>query len=393
MTNIKIVIGANFGDEGKGLMTDYFCFQAREREESCIVVCSNGGSQRGHTVTTPYERKHVFKHFGSGGLAEADTYLCKHFIVNPIQFREEYEELTHLNYGIEPKVYVHKDCMWTTPMDMILNQIIEESRGEDRHGSCGMGIWETIVRHREKYIQWNKRVYDLISKRFWLVGIAKHYILYRLNEMAISMVDDVSDEWKEILDSLMEDIIDHYLEDCQFFVDHVQFVDDDTFLKDYQNIVFENGQGLLLDQNIQGYGEHTTPSNTGIQNAANIIKTVFNEDEIDVEACYVTRTYMTRHGAGRFDSECNKSEINSDMFDETNVPNPHQGTLRYGRLDKFGLADRITEDFKSNYNANWKKSLAVTHINEYPFTWNHIPDVFNLYLSDGMTRTSVKIWK
>ena len=55
MKDIKIVIGANFGDEGKGLMTDYF-----SQKPNSIVVCSNGGAQRGHTVTTPDGIRHVF---------------------------------------------------------------------------------------------------------------------------------------------------------------------------------------------------------------------------------------------------------------------------------------------------------------------------------------------
>lgn len=46
MPNVKVVIGSNFGDEGKGLMTDYFCAEAKKRNESCIVVLSNGGAQR-----------------------------------------------------------------------------------------------------------------------------------------------------------------------------------------------------------------------------------------------------------------------------------------------------------------------------------------------------------
>lgn len=47
--DIKIVIGANFGDEGKGLMTDYFVNQV-DFNKKALVICSNGGAQRGHTV-------------------------------------------------------------------------------------------------------------------------------------------------------------------------------------------------------------------------------------------------------------------------------------------------------------------------------------------------------
>ena len=60
--NIKVVVGANFGDEGKGLMTDYFCHRANTRNEDCIVVLHNGGAQRGHTVTIPDRKRHVFHH-------------------------------------------------------------------------------------------------------------------------------------------------------------------------------------------------------------------------------------------------------------------------------------------------------------------------------------------
>ena len=88
MTNIKVVIGANFGDEGKGLITDYFCNQATSQDETCIVVMSNGGAQRGHTVVTPDGTRHVFKHFGSGTIAGADTYCIDDFILNPMTFKK-----------------------------------------------------------------------------------------------------------------------------------------------------------------------------------------------------------------------------------------------------------------------------------------------------------------
>ena len=61
-----------------------------------------------------------------------------------------------------------------------------------------------------------------------------------------------------------------------------------------------------------------TPSNTGIITPIDIIDKVFNTDNCQIEACYITRTYLTRHGAGRFDSECKKEDINSKMVDLTN---------------------------------------------------------------------------
>ena len=91
MKDIKIVIGANYGDEGKGLMTDYFAHKSISSGNKTIVVCSNGGAQRGHTVRTPENYKHVFHHFGSGTLVGAYTYLPNQFIVNPMLFYKEYK--------------------------------------------------------------------------------------------------------------------------------------------------------------------------------------------------------------------------------------------------------------------------------------------------------------
>ena len=102
------VIGANYGDEGKGLITDYLCRQV----ENPLVIRFNGGAQAGHTVESPEGVRHIFSHFGSGTLAGAPTYLSKHFVVNPILFNREYDVL--VEKGIVPKVYVHPDCLVTT---------------------------------------------------------------------------------------------------------------------------------------------------------------------------------------------------------------------------------------------------------------------------------------
>lgn len=83
----RVVIGANFGDEGKGLVTDWLCAQG-----AGVVVRFNGGAQAGHTVETP-EGRHVFHHLGSGTFCNVPTYLSQYFICNPILFLHELERL------------------------------------------------------------------------------------------------------------------------------------------------------------------------------------------------------------------------------------------------------------------------------------------------------------
>lgn len=369
-------------------MTDYFCNQAKSHKENCLVVCSNGGSQRGHTVSTPEGIRHVFHHFGSGSLVGADTYLSKDYILNPIIFREEWFELNKI--GVVPKVFVNRECIFTTPFDMIINQIVEESRGDKRHGSCGMGIWETIVRNektRHVISQYSTLTADKIN--VFLRSIRENYLLDRLKQYDIN---EIPEEWKDIISS--DILIENYIADFMFMISHITF-SDDFILKNYMNIVFENGQGLLLDQNIKGYGEHTTPSNTGLKNPKKIIESVFGENA-NVEVCYVTRTYLTRHGAGRFDTECSVEEINQDIIDYTNIYNPHQGSIRYGKINIGELIQRIYDDFGDSYKENYRLSLATTHLNETHGKYAAVNMILKFskfkyfYESDGMTRESIQ---
>lgn len=403
MKDVKIVIGASFGDEGKGLMTDYFAGDAATRGETTLVVCSNGGAQRGHTVKAKCnatgqdtEVRHVFHHFGSGTYAGADTYLPYFFILNPMLFVKEYFEIEE-EYGGLPQVFVHSECFVSTPFDMILNQMLEEHRGNGRHGSCGMGIWETLVRRGINYGNLMGMTDGEIRK--YLGTDCRQYLWKRLKEKGVK---DYRPEWREIIED--DGLIEHYIEDLRFMQNYCEVADVNIFDR-YDRVIFEGGQGLLLDRCRKEYGNNTTPSNTGIRNPYQLLKEynllknnqlqkVYGTDndsleKISVEVCYVSRTYLTRHGAGRFDEECDKADINPNMVDLTNVPNPHQGTIRYGKLSSKSLLRRIKEDFDSSslpMAFEPRKTLAVTHINEY------ISDIVKEadYISGGETRDSVE---
>jgi adenylosuccinate synthase len=279
--------------------------------------------------------------------------------MNPMTFRREYEELEAM--GFAPKVYAHWNCRWSTPYDMILNQILEDSRGNKRHGSCGMGIWETIVRYNNYYPTCNNtlRTFNeliLQSKFKWLKDLREEYFEKRLQKADLN----VKEEWKNILYS--DALLYHFISDIRFMCNHITWTTSEI-LQSYDTIVFENGQGLLLDQNQTKYGDNTTPSNTGIKNPHEIIENYL--PNANVEVCYVTRTYMTRHGVGNFESECNKAEINSLMEDRTNVPNQYQGSIRYGWLNVNELIERIKADIRFTGKSGYEVSVAVTHINEF----------------------------
>lgn len=395
---VKIVIGSNFGDEGKGLMTEYFCHQAALRGDKTIVVCHNGGAQRGHTVTTPEGKNHVFHHFGSGTLIGSDTYLSEKFILNPMIFKQERDELESL--GCKPIVYVHPGCRVSTPYDMILNQLKEEVRAGGKHGSCGIGIYETICRYRDKANSHSIRTFSNMSK-----NDIREYLQKVRSQMIQTAESYMSTEWNEIVTS--EGLLNNYLDDLCFMVDNIKF-EKENVLGDYGTIVFEGGQGLLLDKNNSEYYPHLTPSNTGVKNPIEILSKMHSLGFFDIEVCYVTRTYITRHGAGRLDYECQKEEINPGIKDLTNVPNPHQGNLRYAKVDPTEIFERVNKDYHALKASDVIKksnsivSLAITHCNEHNELFAYVDEglraktntdlevYFNkVYRSTGKTRNEV----
>ena len=88
--SVKIVIGSNYGDEGKGMATYYF---SNNGNQKCLNVLYNGGCQRGHTVELQDGRRHIFHHFGSGTYANAATYFDADFMVNPIFYNKERKQI------------------------------------------------------------------------------------------------------------------------------------------------------------------------------------------------------------------------------------------------------------------------------------------------------------
>lgn len=347
--DIKVVIGASYGDEGKGFMTNYFC---RNADKPCITVLHNGGSQRGHTVISKDGLRHVFHHLSSGTFSGSDTYFADSFIINPLVFADEYSKLNP-----KTKIYCSIDCMWSTPFDMMLNQIIEDSRGDSRHGSCGYGIWETIVRYKNSDTMPFRDFMFLNagSKTAYLKKIREKYMPERLKSAGIYRIPE---KWQDIIQN--DNLITGFINDCIFFDSSIIYSDTGV-LENYPCVIFEGGQGLLLSQSETN--PHTTPSYTGAENPVRIIKTLNGTNNIEVS--YVTRSYLTRHGAGGFSHECTKAEINPDMTDKTNVPNDYQGAIRYGKINIPELRQRIMNDFtKFSGFENMVLSVAVTHLNE-----------------------------
>jgi adenylosuccinate synthase len=135
--------------------------------------------------------------------------------------------------------------------------------------------------------------------------------------------------------------------------------------------VFEGAQGLLLDQNNKEFFPHVTRSNTGMKNVR-ILCAQAGIDKID--GYYVSRTYLTRHGAGPLPGE----NPAMNFADETNLDHPYQGRLRFAPLDSDALRTRCMVD----YGGDGYK-LVLTHCDQLD-----APCEANFY-THGPTRNDV----
>lgn len=385
MRQFDVVIGANFGDEGKGVFTSFLA----TRNPDAIIVRFNGGSNASHTVTVEDPKmgvmRHAFRHLGSGTFSGNPTFLSEDFIINPLMLFEEMDVVIK-KFGIIPRLIIDPNCVVSTPYDMLINQWLEESRNH-RHGSCGVGINETVTRSQEcplmaKDIHKPKtEVYELIK------DIRDIYFSARLNTLGLTLTNDQ----KELFSN--EQLLENFVEDFMS-LNMISQIPIKHILLSYDHLIFEGAQGLALDQTM-GTFPHVTRSNTGLTNIAKYLQLTCTDD-INISVHYMTRCYLTRHGEGPF----NEAEDFPPIIDETNIPNEWQGTMRFGWLNIDELKQRIEQDLKNVCHIkNVIPSLNVTCLDQLhviPVIKDglmHIiqPKVFHRYLTHAIPNVPTKV--
>jgi adenylosuccinate synthase len=376
---ITVVIGKNFGDEGKGLATDYFTGQIHAAQiPGALVIKHNGGAQAGHTVDRPGQR-FVFHQLSSGSFHNVPTFLSETFLPDLLKLPGEAEDFRKVN-GRAPPILIDRRCRLTTVFDVLLNALTENERGKTRHGSCGMGVNETVIRNRNPEFALSLEEFASFSPReagLFLEKIRTGYVPSRLRELSLKMQD--GDSWCELL--LDSNVACNAADAMKSGLGYISIIRDaKALLRETEHLVFEGAQGLLLDRNNRPYMPYLTPSDTGSKNPFDLLKACeIPCSRYNTEVCYVTRSYVTRHGAGPLPHECDREDISPGIRDETNVENQWQESLRFAQHPRrrefisaieddrkyFGDAQN-REQCKENQEQckGAKVSLMVTHLNE-----------------------------
>jgi adenylosuccinate synthase len=315
MANVLLVAGLGYGDCGKGSIVDYLTYAHKAH----TVVRYNGGAQAGHHVVSPTGTEHTFAQFGSGTFAGARTHLSRFMVVNPGALLNEAVHLAQL--GIPDPfqgLTIDGEALVTTPFHQTINHLREIARADAPHGSCGMGVGETVRDALENPSE-EIRVRHLFDKpmlRFKLKGVVE-----RMRAIAESLTRGY----------LLQDIIDQtdtVLERFDEFTRRLGACVDRDYLSALlhrdMTIIFEGAQGVLLDEEF-GWHPYTTWSDCTFGNAYKLI----GNSDVKLTRIGVTRAYATRHGAGPLVTE----DPTLDLPDTHNGDHPWQGRFRVGHFD------------------------------------------------------------
>lgn len=338
-----IVVGLGFGDEGKGTVVD--ALVRRHDLKTCVRF--NGGAQAAHNVVTDDGRHHTFSQFGSGTFVPGvKTFLSRFMLVNPGAMLNEEAHLRTVGvHDAFDRMFIDGRALITTPYHQIVNRCLEKSRGENRHGSCGMGIGETVADGIERP-QGAVRASDLTN--------SSHEIAEKVESARNSLIARHPKFYNQLLDypiqQAVKRLVDFALQ-CDIRIVDTQRTKE---ILNEDGLIFEGAQGALLDEDF-GFHPHTTWSRTTAANAVALLRESGNETPPFKVG--VTRTFLTRHGDGPFPTE--DPSLAELVKDDHNQTGEFQGVFRVGKIDPKLF------DYAIDMNGG-VDALAITHCDKIP---------------------------
>ena len=376
-TRYASVIGLGFGDCGKG----HFIDALTRRWQAHTVVRFNGGGQAGHNVVVRADggsgtRHHTFSQFGSGTfVAGTGTLLLDPMVVHPTALLAEAGVLGRIGIADAlSRLGIDANCRVTTPYHQAAGRLREQLRGAAAHGTCGVGVGET-VRHALEHPELVLRYGDLPQSS------AAHgkSQMERLQAIRELLLDDISQLCPaDCPDSLIAEL---------------QVLHDETLAGRWLNharalarqcppasaeelhaqlarpgcVLFEGAQGVLLDEGY-GFHPHTTWSSTTTA-AVDRVAARFGI-MTPIQHLGVLRCYMTRHGVGPLPTY--EESLDDRLTEPHNHADGWQGPFRRGHPDAVllryaleaagdlsGLLVGHLDVFKHGMELKWCERYAV----------------------------------
>lgn len=331
MANV-VVIGAQWGDEGKGKITDLLSKSAD------VVVRYQGGVNAGHTVVV---KDQTFKlHLIPSGILypETECIIGSGTVIDPRVLIEELDQLEALNISTA-NLLISETAHITMPYHRLIDQASEDRRGSHRIGTTGRGIGPTYADKSERT---GIRVIDLmdpesLQKQLHWAITYKNVILEKLYDLPPLDPEAVIEEYLGYAERLRPHVIDSSLQIYKAF-------------QERRNILFEGAQGTLLDLD-HGTYPYVTSSNPVAGGAC--VGSGVGPTMID-RVIGVAKAYTTRVGEGPF-----PTELNGEMGDLLCDRGAEFGTTT-GRRRRCGWFDAVIGRYAVRING--LDCLAITKL-------------------------------
>jgi len=280
--SVTIVVGAQWGDEGKGKVVDLLS------PDMDIVVRYQGGANAGHTVV--YDQKQFILHQIPTGILQPDA-ICiigSGVVIDPAGLMHEIELLKKEGIEVSGRLFISHKAHLIMPYHKLLDQIGEEKEGEDKIGTTGRGIGPAYV---DKYSRCGIRIVDLLDRDVLREKLLKN--IQAKNLLLKHIYDEEELEPDKIISEYLEfdRKMDEFITDTSLYINRA--------IKDGKKILLEGAQGTLLDIDFGTYPYVT--SSHPISGGA-CIGVGIGPTKID-KVIGVMKAYTTRVGFGPFPTE------------------------------------------------------------------------------------------
>lgn len=277
---VDILLGLQWGDEGKGKIIDYLAPQYD------IVARFQGGPNAGHTLVINGE-KTVLHTVPSGILQERPVNVIGNgVVIDPVTLKKEIDNLTAKGVDVNQRLFISKKAHFILPTHKILDAASEAAKGHEKIGSTLRGISPTYM---DKTGRNGLRVGDIISSDFKTIYNRikeKHLHLLKIYDFEFSL-EEIEKTWFEAID----------------FIRSLNLIDSEYYLNNElakgKTILAEGAQGTMLDIDFGTY-PFVTSSNTITAGACNGLGIAPQKIK---EVIGIAKAYCTRVGSGPFPTE------------------------------------------------------------------------------------------
>tara|TARA_R110000868_G_scaffold259361_2_gene517164 strand:+ start:32756 stop:34030 length:1275 start_codon:yes stop_codon:yes gene_type:complete len=350
--SVRVVIGAQWGDEGKGKIVDLLS------DKTEYVARFQGGANAGHTLK--FDDKEVVLHLVPSGIFNGDAkcIIGNGVVIDPIALVKEIDGVKKMGFSLQDRFFVSQTAHVILPYHKILDQLKEKRRAKDAIGTTGRGIGPAYV---SKVARIGIRMVDLLDRNVLRKKITQNIedINYALENLYKEPTLNADDLMNELEDSIQ--ILTPYICNTSNILHEA--------IEAGENILLEGAQGCLLDVDHGTYPYVTSSSPTagGACTGTGVPPTAITH------VMGITKAYCTRVGNGPFPSE---------LLDETGEElrkKGHEFGATTGRPRRCGWLDLVA----------LKYAVRINGMNELTLTKMDVMDGFKeikvctSYMIDG----------